>query len=355
MKKKVVKTKHPMKTGHDFFIQWHLTERCNLRCSHCYQGEADKKELSFTEIRNVLEEFRKTLREWTETYDISFSPSFTITGGEPFLRRDILQVLEEFRKEEIDIYILSNGTLIDRNRAEALCRLGVKGVQVSIEGPRKIHDRIRGNGSFIRALKGVRHLLNSGIRVTLNVTLSEMNADYVQELVSLAASEGVHHLGFSRLVPCGRGRQLLHKMMDKQKVKEIYQSLLSVQVDGLEIVTGDPVASQMDLKANSDMGYTACAGCAAGISGLTLRPDGTINPCRRLDIPIGNIRNDSLREVWAASEVLNSLRDKSKYKGKCGTCSRWAVCRGCRAIAYAYSASKGEADYLAEDPQCFIE
>jgi len=355
MKKKAVKTEHPTRTGHDFFIQWHLTERCNLRCSHCYQVDSDKQELSFEEIRNVLGEVKETLREWSDIYDISFTPSFSITGGEPFLRGDILQVLEEIRKEGIDIYILSNGTLIDKNRAESLARLGVKGVQVSIEGPREIHDRIRGKGSFARAMKGVRHLLDSGIRVTLNVTLSDMNADHVNELVALAAAEGVQHLGFSRLVPCGRGRELLHNMMDTQKVKEIYQSLLSVQVEGLEIVTGDPIASQMDLKANPDTGYTACSGCAAGISGLTLRPDGTINPCRRLDISIGNIRNDSLREVWATSEVLNSLRDKSKYKGKCGSCSRWAVCRGCRAIAYAYSQAKGEADYLAEDPQCFIE
>lgn len=340
---------------HDFFIQWHLTERCNLRCSHCYQGETDKSELSFTQIKNVVGEIRETLREWSDIYGICFSPSFSITGGEPFLRTDILQILEELRKEEIAIYILSNGTLVDKNRADALSSLGIRGVQVSIEGPRKIHDGIRGNGSFTRAMKGVGHLLESGIRVTLNVTLSYMNADYVHELVSLASASGVHHLGFSRLVPCGRGRQLLPKMMDAQKVQEIYESLLSVHIDGLEIVTGDPVASQMDLKTNADMGYTACSGCAAGVSGITLRPDGTINACRRLDIPLGNIRSDSLREVWATSEVLNSLRDKSKYKGKCGTCGRWAVCRGCRAIAYAYSLSKGEADYLAEDPQCFIE
>jgi radical SAM protein with 4Fe4S-binding SPASM domain len=351
----MTKAENLMDARHDFFIQWHLTERCNLRCSHCYQVEADRNELSFKEIQNVLGEVQETLREWAKMYDIIFSPSFNITGGEPFLRSDLLQTIEEIRKKEIDIYILSNGTLIDKIKADAISRLGVKGVQVSIEGPENIHDRIRGNGSFTMAMEGVEHLLDSGIKVTLNVTLSDLNADYVRKLVSLADAAGVQRLGFSRLVPCGRGRQLFQSMMETRKVKEIYQELLSLHVEGLEIVTGDPVASQMDMKTNADMGYTACSGCAAGISGLTLRPDGTINPCRRLDIPIGNIKSDSLREVWATSEVLNSLRDKSKYRGKCGRCSRWAVCRGCRAIAYAYSLSKGKADYLAEDPQCFIE
>ncbi len=103
------------------------------------------------------------------------------------------------------------------------------------------------------------------------------------------------------------------------------------------------------------MGYTAKGGCAAGVSGLTIRPDGTMNPCRRLNIPIGNLRKDSIRDIWATSEVLCSLRDKSKYKGKCGKCNRWANCRGCRAIAYAYSQSVGKNDFLAEDPQCFID
>jgi len=83
--------------------------------------------------------------------------------------------------------------------------------------------------------------------------------------------------------------------------------------------------------------------------------DGTITPCRRLSISIGNALRDSLREVWVTSEVLMKLRDKKSYAGKCGMCHRWASCRGCRAIAYAYSCSMGEDNFLSEDPQCFIE
>jgi AdoMet-dependent heme synthase len=88
---------------------------------------------------------------------------------------------------------------------------------------------------------------------------------------------------------------------------------------------------------------------------LTLLPDGTITPCRRMGIPIGNILRDSLREIWATSDVLNALRDKKTYMGKCGVCKRWSICRGCRAIAYAWSRSHGRNDFLEEDPQCFIE
>jgi radical SAM protein with 4Fe4S-binding SPASM domain len=95
-------------------------------------------------------------------------------------------------------------------------------------------------------------------------------------------------------------------------------------------------------------------GCSAGVAGLTFLSDGTIVPCRRLPIPIGNLRTDALREVWVSSPVLEALRDKSRYTGKCGSCERWENCRGCRAIAYAYSVSRGEDDFLADDPQCFL-
>ena len=62
-----------------------------------------------------------------------------------------------------------------------------------------------------------------------------------------------------------------------------------------------------------------------------------------------------MREIWAASPVLEALRDKSRYSGKCGACARWADCRGCRAIAYEYARSQGNPDFLAPDPQCFID
>jgi radical SAM protein with 4Fe4S-binding SPASM domain len=338
--------------SHEFFIQWHLTERCNLRCTHCYQTGGRTDELSLKEITSVANETDETLKAWSEAYDISFSPSFNITGGEPLLRRDIFEIIDTIGNLGFDIYLLSNGTLITRERAMALAGLSVKGVQVSMEGTEEIHDSIRGKGSFASSVKGIRNLLDAGLNVTINATLSEINVGDFMRLVELSVFLGVQRLGFSRLVPSGRGLGLLDKMIDSEKVRETYEKILSLRPEGLEIVTGDPVASQMNcLSADSSV---PTAGCAAGVSGLTFLPDGTIVPCRRLFVPIGNIREERIREIWATSPVLEALRDRGRYKGKCGQCKRWAGCRGCRAIAYAYSVAHGEDDFLAEDPQCFI-
>jgi radical SAM protein with 4Fe4S-binding SPASM domain len=344
----------PIGGSHEFFIQWHLTERCNLRCKHCYQTGGKSEELSLPEIRSVADEVSGMLRAWTEAYGISFSPSISVTGGEPFLRNDIPEILDTIRKRGFDLNLLSNGTLIDAKRAKMLSSLAVKGVQISMEGPEDVHDAIRGKGSFSASVKGIGHLLDAGLTVTINATLSELNAGRFRELIELSLSLGVQRLGFSRLVPSGRGLGLIDRMIDREMVKKIYEEIFSLQPSGLEIVTGDPVASQMGCIAKEDDGDVATGGCAAGLSGLTFLPDGTIVPCRRLFVPIGNVRRDRIREVWAASPVLEALRDRTRYKGRCGVCSRWAVCRGCRAIAYAYSSAKGNPDFLSEDPQCFI-
>lgn len=347
----------------DFFVQWHLTERCNLRCRHCYQsGKGTRRgELSLEEAKAVADEVYGTLESWAEAYQVEFSPSFNVTGGEPFLRGDLMDVIGLLRDRGFDVYLLTNGTLVTGEMAARLASLGVRGVQVSIEGPRDTHDSIRGRGSFSAAMRGVRRLVDAGLTVTLNATLSRLNAGLVGDIVALALACGARRVGFSRLVPAGRGLGMVSEGLRPGQVKELYSSLLSQSIDGLEIVTGDPVAAQLDADGGGGFpgggGCTAFGGCAAGVSGLTLLSDGTITPCRRLHIPIGNIREDSIREVWATSQVLERLRDRSGYGGRCGRCPRWETCRGCRAIAYAYSlASDGsKGDYLAEDPQCFIE
>jgi radical SAM protein with 4Fe4S-binding SPASM domain len=140
-------------------------------------------------------------------------------------------------------------------------------------------------------------------------------------------------------------------MLAPAEVEALYHRLFALEIPGLTIVTGDPVAAQLRQSMPNPSGGTPFGGCAAGVSGLTLLPDGTILPCRRLEVPLGNVRSDSLREVWATSPVLGRLRDRSLYQGRCGRCPRWAACRGCRAIALA---SSGPAGYLAEDPQCFL-
>lgn len=341
----------------DFLIQWHLTERCNLSCKHCYQEGGRAEELSLAEIRDVLGEIHGMFDAWSDTYNITLAPSFNVTGGEPFLRPDLFEILAEIRKGHCKTFLLTNGVLVDRERARLLAELGIAGVQVSIEGCEEVHDALRGPGAFSRAADGIEHLLDAGLQVAVNVTLSKLNAKSMNKVVLFASHLGVQRVGFSRLVPAGRGLSLVSDMLSADETRDIYQTLFALDIGNLDIVTGDPIAAQLrspqgERKRGKDS-TDPCGGCAAGISGITIEADGTIVPCRRMPLPLGNVRTDSLREIWALSPVLEALREKSRYTGKCGTCRRWDSCRGCRAIAYAHSRARGGDDYLGDDPQCF--
>jgi radical SAM protein with 4Fe4S-binding SPASM domain len=338
----------------DFFFQLHLTERCNLKCLHCYQDGRPAVEMSLEEIDKTITILSETISQWSELYEIPFSPSVNVTGGEPFLRPDLSRILSSLHRHNFDLYILTNGTLVSQGDVSMLAQIPVKGVQVSLEGPEKVHDKIRGKGSFQSAIRGVTHLLSQNLRVTLNLTLSALNVEYIEEMASLGSSLGVQRIGFSRLVPSGRGLGLIDSMLSKERVREAYTRIRSMNIPGLDIVTGDPVYSCAADGDPSENRTIAFGGCAAGVSGLTIFPDGTILPCRRLNISLGNILKDNVRTIWATSPVLSSLRNKKKYKGKCRVCDRWARCRGCRAIAYQYALSKGNDSYLSEDPQCFV-
>jgi radical SAM protein with 4Fe4S-binding SPASM domain len=347
----------PLSQPYDFLIQWHLTERCNLKCRHCYQEGGKIAELSLPEIYRTIEEISDMLKAWQDDYDLNFSPSFNITGGEPFLRAGFFDILDRLAQTGFEIYILSNGTCITLDMARKIAALGVNGVQISLDGPEKIHEQVRGRGSFAAALQGVRNLQQAGVKVSLNATISKMNAGYFPEMVGLACELGVPRLGFSRLVPSGRGKDLLADMLTLDETKSFYESVLSMQVEGLKITTGDPMAAQMNATPPADdeeIPFPA-GGCAAGVSGLTILADGTVTPCRRLPIALGKVGENSLREIWATSIVLEQLRTKDLYQGKCGKCPRWSACRGCRAIAYAFAETQGNPDFLAPDPQCFIE
>lgn len=351
------------KRSFDFLIQWHLTERCNLRCRHCYQNDTVRGELSLAELRSALDEVVDTFHAWEDTYGVPVRPSVNVTGGEPFLRADLPAILEQISRKSYAIYVLTNGTLVDRERAVMLAGLGVRGVQVSIEGPDDIHDSIRGEGAFDRAVDGIDHLLDAGLKVTVNVTLSRLNAACMWKVVAFASHLGVQRVGFSRVVPCGRGESFAAEILGPEELRDLYCYLFSLDVRNVEIVTGDPLANQLREEISPQKGRrrrrngegdTAHGGCAAGVSGLTFLPDGTVVPCRRMNIPLGNVREDTIREIWALSPVLEALRTRDRYEGKCGRCERWDSCRGCRAIAFAYSKLRGREDYLADDPQCFL-
>lgn len=345
-----------MKQNYEFFIQWHLTDRCNLACRHCYQKGVAHEEMTADRIVSFVSETRIMLDDWAEEYDLNIGGSFQFTGGEPLMRGDILRILTAAKKDGFATFLMTNGTMIDKDTAKRIKKTEVTAVQISLDGVPERHDAIRGPGNFDKAARGIQALANEDVEVTVNVTLTRSNMNDVKPLTKKARDLGAARIGFARLVPEGRGNRLAADMLTPADVREVYQVVRDLDVPGITAMTRDPLNCLLDSQGeHASCGGIAAAGCAAGLSGVTIMPDGMVMPCRRMNMGVGNINETPLRDIWASSHVLNSLRDKSLYTGKCGECEKWDVCRGCRAVAFAVSKAEGVPDFLADDPQCFKE
>jgi radical SAM protein with 4Fe4S-binding SPASM domain len=339
-------------TPYSFFVQWHLTERCNLRCRHCYQV-GTVPEMSWAEIRQAMENIKGAIESWVTEWAMEMSPSFHFTGGEPVLREDLFDVLDHARYCGFSTALMSNGTLINADIARRIGESQVSDVQISLDGLEPIHDSIRGTGSFKHALHGIEHLISQGVATSINVTISRLNVAQIDGLVQLARAIGVNTVSLSRLVPCGSGRQFSEEMLTGEELRSLYGRMRQFQDTGkVAVISRDPLAMVANMDGEIPDTEFPVGGCAAGVFGVTIASDGSIMPCRRMDLSIGNIRKQSFRELWAESPVLWSLRERQHYHDGCESCRYWAVCRGCRAVALACSRASGEEDYLGPDPQC---
>ena len=339
-------------TPFDFFVQFHLTEKCNLACRHCYQSGA-VPEMNYQEICGAISSIRTTVEGWAVDYNMNMSPSLHFTGGEPLLRDDLFAVLGYAFGCGFSISLMSNGTLIGPRGAQQLKKAQVADVQISLDGLEATHDSLRGQGSYHRALEGIKNLVGESVETNINLTVSRLNMTEVGELVHVAEELGVSGIAFSRLVPSGRGKALMGETLTREEVALFYNELRQYRSSSKVSVTSrDPLAAIAEMDGDIPQTEMPMGGCAAGVFGVTITSDGTVMPCRRMDLPIGNIKRDSFRKLWAESPVLWSLRTREDYRGGCHSCRYWPVCRGCRAIALAYARAEGSEDYLGPDPQC---
>jgi len=324
-----------------FDVQWHITDRCNLRCTHCYM-EDYQYEPSLEELKDFYGKVKQLPKKNGLKLDIS------ITGGEPLISRNFFPLLNFLAKDPdiAELSVLTNGTLITQQIAQWMKANRVNLVQVSVDGGNPaIHDEIRGKGSFTRTMKGISLLLEAGLTVQVQMVVHRKNVASLPELVDRLDAMGPIRLLITRLVPQGEARKLHNLLLSPEEYREtlLYlQSEAEAGRDNLQILKHRQLWRLIDPKLGST--------CPIGLSGLTLLPEGTILPCRRLPLSIGNLRTQSIFQIWYTSELLWALRDRNNLKGKCGYCQFRDICGGCRAVAYGYYG-----DYLAEDPTCWID
>ncbi|TSA55717.1 MAG: radical SAM protein [Dehalococcoidia bacterium] len=328
----------------EFYFQWHITERCNKHCQHCYQNGKPKNDLPISGLEQILDHIQVSLIKWDKQGSLSF------TGGEPLIRRSELFALMNRvdQMSEFAYYdILTNGSLISDDVVQELKLLHkLRRVQVSLEGSSpEINDSIRGKGSYAETLDAIRKMKRQGLTVSVMATISHRNFQDIPALIEVLNDEGVDTFAMERLIPEGNGKSLSDQLLSPEELHRLYEQVyeIALQKKTPRILMYRPL---FNLVAPDDESIGAL--CSIGNNALTIMPDGTVYPCRRLPIPIGNILTDGLFSIWYDSEVLWQIRNPDNIQGKCHDCDYLASCRGCRAMAYFCSGN-----YLAEDPQCW--
>lgn len=333
-------------------VFWETTAACNLACAHCRRPDISAAgDLSTPEAEAFLEDLSSYARS-----------ILVLSGGEPLVRPDLLDLASYARDLGLTVSLATNGTLVDAEWAKRISASGIRRVAVSLDGADSAtHNALRLQpGSFEAALEGCRHLLRAGLELQINCTVTRHNADRLEGVYRLALDLGARALHFFLLVPVGCGasigkshqleaeryEEVLNWIYEKSKEDRIHMRPICAPhyfrvLRQRARVEGRPVARQRD-------GFEAMTrGCLAGTGIVFVSHRGEVFPCGYLPLAVGNVRERPFREIWESSPVLRDLRDPDLLGGKCGVCEFRRVCSGCRARAWSECG-----DALAEEPLC---
>ena len=337
-------------------IAWEVTRSCNLSCVHCraaancgpYPGE-----LSTEKCFQLIDEIA-----------VMSSPVIILTGGEPLLRPDIFEIASYGTNKDLRMVMATNGTLVNPATVKKMIQSDIKRVSISIDGKDAAsHDAFRQEkGAFAGAMAGIDAMKETGMEFQINTTITTANLSQIKDILKLAKKLGAaaHHIFL--LVPTGRGRDLAEQAITAAEYEEtllwFHQESLdcSIQLKATCAPHYFRIMHQNKIKgveAKKKVGghfHESTRGCLGGISFCFISHIGQVQPCGYLELDCGNVHKQNFAEIWENSEVFRSLRDFSKYGGKCGKCEFIKVCGGCRARAY-----EATGDYLAEEPLCLYK
>ncbi|WP_446897034.1 putative heme d1 biosynthesis radical SAM protein NirJ1 [Clostridium sp. LBM24168] len=355
------KQKNGVSTGRGPVVVWNCTRTCNLKCRHCYENSdcrVYKNELNTCEAKKFILD----LKEFKV-------PVLIFSGGEPLLRGDLFELLQYSSRCGIRSTISTNGTLIDRETANKFKQYGVGYVGISLDGIGKKHDEFRGvEGSFHRALSGIRNCREAGQKVGLRFTISKNNYDQLEDIFYLIEHEKIDRVCFYHLVYSGRGSSMIDDDISHDQAREAMKLIMDKAIelkDSVEILTVDNHADSVYLYLRIRDMYPELAnsilqmikfngGNRSGIAIANVDYRGNVHPDQFTQQYIfGNVRNRKFGDIWTdtSNPIMKGLKErKSLLKGRCGSC-RWIdMCNGnFRARAEAVTG-----DFWESDPACYL-
>ncbi len=348
-------------------VFWETTRACQLACQHCRASatpQALPGELSHDEGMALLEEVAGFGRP---------HPILVLTGGDCLLRPDLFDLVA--RATELGIPTALSPSVTPALTPAAIARIvdsGVRAVSISLDGATAgTHEGVRGiAGHFPKTLDAIRALVAAGLTVQVNTTVMRANVAEMADIAKLMVDLGVHIWEVFFLVHVGRG--VATGALDPAEHEDICHLLYDAAHYGFIVRTVEapffrrvvttrragapgpdsPLYLQLSTRLRSLVGeptqrpsaHTAATRDGKGI--VFVAHDGDVYPAGFLPVKLGNVREQSLTEIYRDHPSLVDIR-AARFSGRCGVCEFADLCGGSRARAYASSG-----DVLGEDPAC---
>jgi len=308
-------------------VHLNLTEACNQHCLHCgaITGTKRNDELKKEEIFLLIDNLVRLGVD-----------SLAMTGGEPFLRKDLFEILK-YASDRLNVVLSTNATMITPADAKTLRKYKLN-IQISLDGSTSdIHDSIRGVGSFVKTIQGIELIMEQGIEnCHLCVVVMRKNWKDIVSVVSLAREKGIRGIRFLPLQKLGKAREKWEDLaLSPKEYEEFYRTLYGEIIDSfpeIKISTGLQGFSLQD--TNSGMW------CQIGRS-LAITSHGDLYPCPLLTenrFYLGNIRDRGLDDVVnlpKREKLVHDYLDRREKMDECRTCDWRGFCQGgCPASVY---------------------
>lgn len=338
-------------TSEPIYMTLGITSGCNYNCNHCGNDStnAKKSDLKPNEIYNILDQMVEI-----KLLKLNF------TGGEPTTNPNLISYIRYVKGKIPRITMTTNGSLITCEMARQLKEAGLNMAKISIDGTEKFHNKFRNyEGAYEKAIKAIKNFQKYGIEVRVQSTLTKFNQQELLELMEILADLKISHHTIVPVCPIGRADKEM--MLSSQEYKEfiikMHQKVIEILEKGSKTnFQIRPVFGARELFENLKTTFETLSmkySCEALKNTMEIQPNGDVVPCSFLNVPIGNVRKNNLKEIWQ-SEKANELRnlfESNKDNEKCLKCKNNKLCNGgCIANKYYYYK-----EFKAEEPYCFIK
>jgi selenobiotic family peptide radical SAM maturase len=320
-----------------FTLQWHITQKCDLHCRHCYD-RSDRVAMTIKQGIQVLDDLYRFCQEHNVYGQVSF------TGGNPFLSPHFFTLYREAAERGFLTAVLGNP--IERADLERMLAIQmVEFYQISLEGLPEHNDYIRGAGHFARSLGFLKLLRELGVFSMVMLTLTRANMAQVLPLAE-ELRDKTDLFTFNRLAMVGEGAGLAS--VDPAVYPGFLESFVKAAADNPILRLKDNLCNlHLYQQGKPLQGGCAGAGCGAAFNFVSLLPDGEVHACRKLPSLLGNIYQESLTSIYH-TKLAERYRMGSS---KCTKCAIRPACNGCPAVNYGF----GRDVFSDVDPYCFMD